>query len=419
MNTQLGHWILWCIILFFVSFLFWANQAELNQVTRAQGRVIPSQHIQIIQNLEGGILSYIHIQEGDSVNHNQALLTIDDTRFQADWQTNQLKMQQLQMQWQRLQAQAQLQTANYQGPLSDSQYHYWQQEYALYKAEQASFDAEQNTLKQQQIQRQQQIESLKSQLIQLRYQHGLVKKELNITRPLVKQGVLSELELLQLQRQLSQLQGKKDKIKRDIPRAKASLSEVTHNMVQTQASYRANAQRQRNQVENELQILQTKQKTLHDRLQRTIVRSPVKGIIKRLKVNTIGGVLSPGMDLIEIVPDSKKIIIEAHIRPADIAFLYMGQTAQIKFSAYDFAIFGGLSAKLSHISADSIQDPHGSAYFLIRLQTQTNTLSSLSQNLPILPGMTVNVELLNGRKTILNYLLKPIQKIRARALRES
>ncbi len=419
MSTRPGHWILWLIIIFFLSFIAWAYQAELDEVTRAEGRVIPSQQVQVIQNLEGGILAALYVQEGDIVNIGEPLLSIDDTRFQSESQANRLQVAQLQMQLRRLRAQAANQAPSYQGPLSQRQYHFWQQEYRLYEAEQASLAADISALKAQLAQAKQQIQALKAQKKQYSYSLSLANKELKITRPLVKQGVLSELELLQLQRQLSDIRAKKDKVSLEIPQIEAKLNEIKQRIKTAEANYRAKAQQQHNQTESKLSLLQNQQQTLNDRLERTIVRSPVKGIVKRLKINTIGGVLGPGMDLLEIVPDDDKILIEARVRPADIAFLYMGQTAQIKFSAYDFAIFGGLSAKLSHISADSIQDPQGAAYFLIRLHTQSKTLSKHKQTLVILPGMTVSVELLSGQKTVLNYLLEPIQRIRAKALRES
>jgi len=414
------HLILWTIALFVLVAIIWAKQAVLDEVTRASGKVIPSRQVQIIQNLEGGILAALLVKEGDVVEAQQILLHIDDTRFQADWQQKQLQKQSLQTRLLRLEAEASGQTWTQTSGVVSEQADFWQTEYALYQARANEQQAQQQVLQAQQQQQQQTLNRLQARYKQLKRSALLAQKELNITQPLVKQGVMSELELLKLQRQVNDLKGEQDNVGLDIPRVKASLNEAKQKKRQQSAQFKAQAQQQLSDTRSQLAVLVAGQQSHADRLKRTTVRAPLKGIIKRLKVNTVGGVLQPGMDLVEIVPLDDQLLIEAKVKPADIAFLYPGLTAKIKFSAYDFAIFGGLSAKLTHISADSIQDSDGQAYFLIRLRTQQNFLQhkTAKQNLPILAGMTVQVDMLMGQKTVLDYILKPIQRIRDKALRE-
>jgi adhesin transport system membrane fusion protein len=229
---------------------------------------------------------------------------------------------------------------------------------------------------------------------------------------------MSEVDLLRLQREAATLKGELETTRLRIPRAESAVAEAEQKIEELTVSFRTQALAELNEIQAELSRLGESERALADRVTRTAVRSPVKGTIKRLNVATIGGVVQPGVDLVEIVPLEDTLLIEARIRPADIAFLHPGQAAMIKFTAYDFAIFGGLKAHLEHISADTMLDSHGEAFFLIRLRTERNYLGKKSEPLPIIPGMTVNIDILTGKKSVLDYLLKPLKRAQEKALRE-
>ena len=224
------------------------------------------------------------------------------------------------------------------------------------------------------------------------------------------------MQLLRLQREVSDLAGELEATKLAGPRIETALREAKRRIEERQLGFRAEAQRELNAVQAEAAALHEVITAEADRVSRTEVRSPVRGTVKRLLVNTVGGVIQPGADLIEIVPLEDNLLVEAKVRPADIAFLHPGQPAMVKVTAYDFAIYGGLDAVVEDISADTITDEHGESFYRVRVRTHDNALYKAGEPLPIIPGMTTQVDILTGEKTVLDYLLKPILRAKERAL---
>jgi adhesin transport system membrane fusion protein len=246
----------------------------------------------------------------------------------------------------------------------------------------------------------------------------LVKQELTMSEPLVSDGAISEVEILRLRRSVNETKGELDASKLAIPRVRSALEETSIKLKDLEISFRTKARGDLNEAESELSAIEQVLHSQGDRVNRTLVRSPVKGEIKQIMVTTIGGVVQPGMDLVEIVPLEGSLLVEAHVRPADIAFLRPDQDAMVKLTAYDYAIYGGLEAKLEHISADTITDEDGESYYLIKVRTKRDYLGSKEGSLKIIPGMTATVDILTGKKTVLDYLLKPVLRAREKALRE-
>ncbi|MEM7016485.1 MAG: HlyD family type I secretion periplasmic adaptor subunit [Pseudomonadota bacterium] len=413
-----GHLILWSMTAFILLALIWASLAEIDEVTRGEGKIIPSSQVQIVQNLEGGIVSELLIKEGEQVEKGQILLRIDDTRFASSYRESRLKTSALEAKIRRLRAEADEIAFQLPTPLSDSSAELWQGEQALYDSRQQNLQASIDILQQQKTQKAHELKELSSRQAQQRKSYELAARELEITRPLVKQGVMSEVELLRLERQVNDLKGDLNAANARVPNIEAALNEIQNKIEESRINFRTAALDELNSYTAELSRLRETGAALEDRVTRTAVRSPVKGIVKQLNVNTIGGVVQPGMGLVEIVPVEDNLLVEALIRPSDIAFLRPGQTALVKLTAYDFAIFGGLSATLEHISADTIMGDQGEPFFLIRVRTERNHLGNQAEPLPIIPGMTATVDILTGAKTVLDYLLKPINRARERALRE-
>lgn len=413
-----SHLILWLTVVLVATAGVWANYATLDEVTRGTGKVIPSHHVQTVQDLEGGIVSEILVKEGEVVEKGQVLLRIDDTRFASSYRESQVKSQAVQAKIARLTAEVEGKPFKLPNNLKPEEKEFMVSEQTLALSRQTELQANTDILNQQKNQKKQEINELKSREKQLQQSYELAQRQLQITEPLVKKGVMSEVELLRLQREISTIKGDLDSTHLNIPRAEAAVSEADHKLEQLKVNFRTTALADLNEAKAQLSQSSESNVALKDRVTRTAVRSPLKGTIKQLKVTTIGGVVQPGMDLVEIVPLADNLLVEAQIRPSDIAFLRPGQDVMVKFTAYDFSIFGGLKATLEHISADTIVNERGEAFFLIRVRTERNYLGKKEKSLPIIPGMTVTVDILTGKKTLLTYLLKPIKKAQEMALRE-
>jgi len=246
----------------------------------------------------------------------------------------------------------------------------------------------------------------------------LAEREMEIAEGVMATGVMPEIEMVRLKRELKNLESQYEGSKIAIPRIEATINEIEYKIKGERNTFIAESSGELNESRATLSRLQEQQHSLNDRLERTEVRSPVHGVVKKINVTTRGGVIQPGVEVMEVVPLDDKLLIEARIRPADIGFLRPDQEAMIKFTAYDSTIYGGLKAKLDHISADTIMDEQGERYYRVRLRTEKNALGSAEKPLPIIAGMTATVELLTGHKTVLDYLLKPILKAQQSALRE-
>lgn len=410
--------IIWVMVLFIVIAIIWAALAKLDEVTRGSGKVIPSSQVQVIQNLEGGIVSELSVREGQVVNKGDVLLRIDDTRFMSSLRENSQHFYSLKAKAARLRAEAEDVPFATPEDVMREQPELVEQEKLLYESRQKELAATKAILKQQITQRRQDIAGLESRLGQNRRSHELLERELAMTRPLVSQGVMSEVELLRLERQANELQGDIKTTEISIVGEQAKLEEAVQKLEEANINFSNLARAELNEIDAELRRIGETSLALEDRVQRTAVKSPVHGTVKQLFVNTIGGVVQPGSNLVEIVPLEDNLLVEAKIRPSDIAFLRPGLKAIVKVTAYDFSIYGGLEAKLEHISADTITDDEGNSFYLVRVRTDRNQLDTPKGPLPIIPGMLTEVDVLTGEKTVLAYLLKPILRARERAMRE-
>jgi adhesin transport system membrane fusion protein len=413
-----GHSLLFLTVAFFIAAGWWAYETSLDEVTRGNGKVVPSSKIQVIQNLEGGILAEVLVVEGEIVEKDQVLLKIDDTRFASSFRETQLKYWELLAREARLQAESEgselvipEEVVRERPDLADN-------ERSLYQSRQLELESTIRVLKQQEQQRRQELVEKQARQKQLERGYELSNQELKMSEPLVADGILSEVELLRLKRTVNELKGDMNANRLAIPRIQSTLNEVRQKIAEQTIRFKTEAASQWSEIRSELARTKETIFSLEDRVIRTQVRSPLKGTIKQLKINTVGGIIQPGMDLIEIVPVEDNLLVEAQIRPADIAFLRPGQEAMVKLTAYDFSIYGGLPAKLERISADTITDEKDESFYLIYLRTEKNYIDSSKGQLDIIPGMTASVDILTGKKSVLDYLLKPILKAKNEAMRE-
>ena len=413
-----GHSLLILTVLFFICAGWWANVTEIDEVTRGEGKVVPSSRLQVVQNLEGGIVNEILVAEGQLVEKGDVLMKIDDTRFSSSFRETQLKYWELMARVARLEAESEGKPLVLPEKLLFEQPILAADEQELYASRQRRLESTISVLQQQAEQRQQELVERNAKQQQLQRSYELSNQELMMSEPLVAEGVMSEVEILRLKRTVNELRGEMDANRLAIPRIQSALDEVRRKIAEERIRFQTEAARELSEVKAEFKRTQESTSALKDRVTRTEVRSPVKGTIKRILINTVGGVIQPGEDLVEIVPVEDNLLIEAHIRPADIAFLRPGQDAMVKFTAYDFSIYGGLPAILERLSADTITNDKDESFYLIYLRTTKNQIESSKGNLEIIPGMTVTVDILTGKKTVMDYLLKPILKAKNEALRE-
>ena len=413
-----GRAILWVVLVLFVLFIVWASVSEIEEATRGDGKVVPSSQIQVVQNLEGGILSEILVNVGSLVKKGQLLLRIDETRFSSSFQQNRSKYLSYKAKAARLLAEANDTPFEVPQEVTAEKPEIGAREQELFESRRREFESTVAIQQEQINQRRRELGELNSKLAELTRTYAFLVRELEMTRPLVGEGAVSEVDVLHLERQASQMQGEIATIKQTIPKAQSRYQEDKLELKEVKLAFFNKAKSELNEILSELGEVSASAVALEDRLERTSVRSPVNGTINRLLVSTVGGVIQPGMDLIEIVPLEDTLLIEARIKPADIAFLRPNQEAMVKLTAYDYSIYGGLEANLEHISADSIMDEKGNSYYLVRLRTKKSYLGTESDPLPIIPGMVASVDILTGKKTILSYLLKPVLRAKYMALRE-
>jgi adhesin transport system membrane fusion protein len=413
------HWIIWGAVAFVVAFIAWAAYANIGETTVGDGKVIPSSQTQVIQNLEGGIVAEIKVKVGDVVRKNQVVAVIDNTRYVGSVKENKAKDNALLARIARLTAEVQGRPIAMPAAVLRENPDLARREIDLYQSRQTEFAANTAALKQQMDQRTQEIVEKRSRVKQITASLEFLNKEVAISKPMVKSGAVSEVEILRLERQVVDLKGELDSTLINIPRLESAVAEARSKSQGYEAKFRGDAQTELNLARAEQEGGAAMTETLEDRLKRAQVRSSVNGTVKTIKVNTVGGVVQPGADMMEIVPLEDNLLIEARVKPKDIAFLRPGQEALVKISAYDFSIYGGFPATLEQISADTVQDEKKQeSFYLVRVRTTSSTSKQTGKPLVIIPGMTATVHIQTGEKTFLHYLLKPIIKTRELAFRE-
>lgn len=410
---------LWAILGFFIIMIAWASLADIDEVTRGDGKAIPSSRLQKIQNLEGGIVAEVFVHEGEVVKAGAPLLRLDDTRFRSNAGESEADRLALEARIQRLTAQLDnKETLTLSPEILNKTPDIANGEMELFASVNKRIQSELSGLNEQLVQKKQELLDYQAKGAQYRRSLGLLQQEISMSEPLVAKGAISKVEVLRLRRSEVETRGQLESVTLAVPRAEAAIKEIESKISETRGRYRSEALSQLNEARTDLSKTEASGKAIEDRVNRTLVTSPVRGIVQQLMVNTIGGVIQPGNDLVEIVPLDDTLLVEAKIRPQDIAFLRPGQEAMVKFTAYDYTIYGGLKAKLEQISPDTVTDKDGKSFYVIRLRTEKNHLGSDEKPLIIIPGMVASVDIITGKKTILSYLLKPILRAKAEAFRE-
>jgi len=405
-------------VVLFVVGLAWAYFASLEEVTRGDGRVIPSRQIQVVQAPDTGIVEKIFVQEGDIVEEGQPLIEIDDTALTSQLGEIRQRRWALMARIARLQAEADQKPLAFPEMLQKAVPDLIAEEQNVYRDKEISLQNELSVLKNQASQREQEYQELLAKQSKLESVIELMAREVEINQRLYERKVLPEIEFLRLERQLRESEGELQITKASVLRAEAAKEEARERSRNAVSTFVSEARQQLAESRGELAVINESMKGAADRVRRTELVSPVKGIVNKLNITTIGAVVQPAADLVEIVPLEDTLLIEAQIRPKDVAFLHPGQKAQVKITAYDYSVYGGLEGNLERISADTTEDQEGNRFFKVTIRTDKNYLGSDTDPLPIIPGMVASVDILTGKKTVLDYILKPIKKVRDQALRE-
>lgn len=404
--------IFWGVL--FLAVLF-AAVTEVDEVTRAEGKVIPSRQLQVLQSLDGGVVSDILVREGEVVNQGQVLVSIDPTRFDSSLQENRAQHLSLLARAARLRAQAQGEEFVPPPQVRDEAPKVLEAEMEAFQASRSAIEMQLGIAQQQLEQRQRELGEAQARREQAAKAYELTFRELNYTRPLLTTGAVSEVELLRLERDASRFLGERDVAAAQILKSHAAISEASRKAQEITLNYRSEARKELAETLAKLNVSTAGEAGLQDRVEKSQLRSPVKGTVKRLLVNTVGGVIQPGKDVVEIVPLEESLMLDAKVAAKDIGFLRPGDRAKVKFTAYDFSIYGGLDASVETIGADSVTDERGNTYYTVRLRTDR---SQLGEGMPIIPGMLAEVDILTGQKTILSYLLKPVLRAKQAAFTE-
>jgi membrane fusion protein, adhesin transport system len=415
-QTQRAQKIVRAALLVVVLLGVWGALAHVDEVTRGDGRVIPSKQLQLVQSLDGGVVTAILVREGEVVEQDQLLLKIDETRATSGVRESAAQGYSLQARQARLRALAE--GTSFQPPAGKGS----TEEQRILLGERRLYEMRVSELNTMLAINQQQLQQRQQELSEMRARKSLAERnlelglqELNKTRPLLATGAVSEVDILRLDRDVARSRGESEQAGAQIARVQASIGEAQRKIQETELTFRNEARKELSDVMGKLNALNEGAVALADKVDKSQIKSPVRGRVQRLLANTVGGVVQPGKDIVEIVPLDDKLVLEAKVQPKDIAFIHPGQAATVKFTAYDFSIYGGMTAEVENISPDTIVDERGNAFYLVRVRT---TQPHFGEKMPIIPGMTAEVDILTGNKSVLSYLLKPILKAKAYALRE-
>lgn len=415
------------ITVFVLICIIWATIAEVDELTRGEGKVIPSSKIQSIQSLDGGLIEEILVKTGDTVTENQPLIKIDTTRFQATLEENQESYYQWKAMKVRLEVEADLDLSkpipklDFSNEVKDVALNYIKSQEQFYgnRIEQLKISLE--IFDSQIKQKRQELAETNSKIQQAKTKLNLVKIERETIANLVKSSAKSKVDLITIEKEYQSLKGDIENLELSIPKINYEINEAENKKLERIREFRTEASTELQKISVEIKKVEARLVSDTDKIEKTVIKSNVNGTVKEIYMNTIGGVVKSGVPLMDIIPESDNLLVEAKIDPKDIAFINPSQDVLIKLTAYDFTIYGGLHGKIVEISADSIVDPEskdGKSYYKVVVQTDKSYLEKDGKKHPIIPGMVANVDIVTGKKTIMDFILKPLLKVKQDSLHE-
>jgi len=415
-----GSLLLAVILLFLLAAGVWAARTELDDVTRAEGRIVPSRDLQVIQATEPAVLKAVHVAEGDIVEEGDLLMELDGTEVSSQLNQEQQRAYGLMARIERLQAEIDNVELEFSDILVTHAPDVVRSETSLYHGRQAELRDEIDILERQRNQRQQQLEEGRVDLQTARETLEVMAEERAMMEPLVERGVEPATTLLSLRRTEAEWRGRETRAKAALSRLQSALDEIDDQIRSRRSQQRSSALSDLALATAELAALKPSLPALQSRAERARLRAPVRGVVNRIHRQTLGGLARGGEDLIEIVPLDDTLLVEAYVRPADIAFIYPGQPVKVKVTAYDFSRYGSLDGEIVRIGADAVtrSERDEEEFFVVEIRTDDNILDAEGVAVEIMPGMVTQVDILSGSKTVLEYLTRPVVRVKENALRE-
>lgn len=424
-TPRTSRMLLFTALALLATFFVWAHFAVLDEVKRGNGRVIPSRQMQVVQSLEGGIISELMVQEGSIVAKDQPIARIEDTNFASQFGEIRERRGAMAARVERLEAEAQgASKVDFSNELKELAPRAVETEKSVFDAHMRKLAQDTDVIAQQETQKKKEIDELRATETRFSETLTLLNRESELTRKLYNQKVVPEIEMLRVERQATDMRGQLAVVRATIVKTEAAVNEAHSRLLNIGTAFKAQAEDDLAKSRADLAVLDENIKSAQDRVRRTELRSPVRGIVNKLNVTTIGAVVAPGASLMEIVPLDDSLLVEGRIRPQDIAFIRPNHEAVVKLSAYDSSVYGSLHGKVERISADTITDEkgdkneRGETFYRVIVRTEKNHLGTDENPLPIIPGMVATVEILTGKKTVLDYIMKPARMLRNEALRE-
>lgn len=419
MQPREGSRFLLFTIFFLMLFLgVWASVSEIEELARGEGQVVPSAEIQVVQSLEGGIVEDILVTEGERVEKGQVLLRLSDVFFASEERGTEARLLSLQAKKARLEAEAGDKEFELPTEIEDKIPDVARNETALYQSRKAEYENQASILEDKINAIRSRISEAQSEASRYESSRASLQKELNVTKKMVAQRAVPEMEQFRLEREVTDASGRAREARERAKGLEAELSATERELKDQEDKFRSIVLKELNEVETQLSSLQENLKSIGDRVYRTEVRAPVTGIVDKISIKTIGGILEPAQQIVEIVPLGDDLKIIAKVSPNDIAFLKPGQDVNVKISAYDPQRYGSLKGTLQRISANSVTDNDGNIFFEVEVRTEKNHLGTTEKPLPITTGMLASIEIITGKRTIMEYLLKPILRAKSVALTE-
>ena len=412
-----GSILLFTVLILIVVVIFWASKTELDNVTRGQGKIVSSIQNQIVQASEEGVIQSRHIEEGQRVKTGDLLFNIDPIDAKSTYEQAMQRLASLKIQEIRLSSEVLGIEPEFPEDLIESSSTVVVGEKALFAARRADLNAQLSVLNQQLLQRKQQINEINVNIKTSKETLILLEQQISIIDPLVKSGLSPETDLLSLLRQARDFEGKIESASTSLVRANSSIIEVEQEISSVQQSYKTKSQSELSKIISEIAEIESRIPALEDRVLRTQVKSPVNGIINRISFKTIGGFVRKGDALLDIVPTGDELIVEARIDPKDIAYIEPRQLARISLTAYDASRYGSIEGEVLSVSADAVEDRQtGGSYYLVDVKIDGELFEDDGSRVEILPGMVASVDVLAGKRTILDYIWNPMMKVKERAL---
>lgn len=410
--------LMFSIVALIIGFFFWSAYARVEEITRGQGQVVPSQEIQVVQSLEGGVLQELLVRDGQVVEKGQVLARIRDVQYASEERGTEVKVFGLELRRNRLVAEAKSIEFVVENDLAEKAPSVVQNEKALYDSRQRELQNAYDILDDKIEKAEADLAEVNAQINRLSQSRKLLREELSITREMVKRRAVPKLEEIRLNRELSDISGQINAESQRRASLQAQLKTAKNERAGQEDKFRSDSLDELSKVETELRSLQENLKAVGDRVDRTELRAPVKGVVNAVNLTTIGGVVEPAMRLIEIVPSDDELKIMAQVKPEEVAFIRPGNKAKVKITAYDPQKYGALDGELVRIGASSVTDRDNNVFFEIEVRTNKIFMGDASSPLPITPGMVADVEIITGKRSILEYLMKPLLRARDRAFTE-